>query len=177
MDRIKKTLTRIVQQIDTICAFVAEALTLLLMLLVTAEIVGRQIFGSPIPGQMESAALSLVLILYLGLAYTQLERRHIRVEIIISRVGGKRRELLEALILSLSLIPSVMMLWATAERAKVSVLGREFVSGVISFPVWPGRCAVAFGFALLSLTLVLQICNHVVAAIGSGKDGRGNLDG
>ena len=173
-DGTMKTFSNIIRWVDVACGMVSEALVILLMFLVTAEIIGRHIFGSPIPGHVEVATLSLVIILYLGLAYTQLERGHIRVDIFVSRVKGKKRELLEALALFLSLIPSVLMMWATAERALISVIGREFVSGVISFPVWPGRCAVTFGFALLSLTLSKQICNHLMAALGVGKKDRDN---
>jgi TRAP-type C4-dicarboxylate transport system permease small subunit len=171
------TFSRIIRWIDRVCGIVAEGIVFFLMLLVTAEIIARHVLGSPIPGQVETATLSLVLILYLGLAYTQLERGHIRVELLVSRVKGKKRELLEALVLFLSLIVSALMLWGTAGEARISVLGREFVSGVISFPVWPGRCAVTFGFALLSFTLVIQICNHVMAALGVDEHDREECNG
>jgi TRAP-type C4-dicarboxylate transport system permease small subunit len=84
-------------------------------------------------------------------------------------VKGRKRELLEAFALFLCLIVSSLMLWATAKQAVISVAGWEFVSGVISFPVWPGRCAVAFGFALTSLILIVQICDHVISAFRAKK--------
>ena len=157
--------SNIIRRIDMICGIIAEMLVFLLMLLVTAEIIGRRVFGSPIPGQVEASILALVLILYLGLAYTQLEKGHIRVDVLVSRIKGWKRELAEVLSLFLSLIVSVLMLWATAKQAYISLVGREFISGIIAFPVWPGRCAVTFGFALLSLTLIIQMCNHLMAAL------------
>lgn len=166
-----KALTNIIRRIDMVCGVLAESVVFLLMLLVTAEILGRRLFGSPIPGQVEAATLSLVIVLYLGVAYAQWKENHIRVDIFISRVKGRKRELLEALTLFLSLIPTVLMLWATAERARGSIAGGEFVSGVIEFPVWPGRCAVVFGLAILSLTLAVQLCNHLAAAFHFGKNG------
>jgi TRAP-type C4-dicarboxylate transport system permease small subunit len=166
---IMQTLGTIIRLIDTVCAIIAEGLVFLLMLLVTAEIIGRRVLGSPIPGQVEAATLSLVLILYLGVAYTQLEGGHIRVELLVSRVMGHKRELIDILTLLLSLFVSVLMLWSTAKQARISVLGKEFVSGIISFPVWPGRCAVAFGFAILSITLVIQICSHLIAVLSVRK--------
>jgi len=155
----------IIRVIDRISGIVAELLVFLLMLLVTADIIARYLFLKPIPGQVEGATLSLVLILYLGLAYTQRQRGHIRVDLFISKVEGRKRELLEAIGLFLCLIVSVFITWVTAEQAIISVAGREFIAGVISFPVWPGRCGVTFGFALLSLTLTNQIYSHVMAAL------------
>ena len=171
-----KPATCIIKWMDTACGILAEALVFLLMLLISGEIVARHVFNRPILGHVETATLSLVLILYLGLAYTQLMRGHIRVEIFISRIEGKKRELVEALTLFLSLIPSVLMLLATAQKAIVSVKGHEFVSGVVNFPVWPGRCAVTFGFILLSLTLTGQMLTHLANAFSEQNDIRVNRD-
>lgn len=168
--------TRIIGWMDTVCGVLAEVVVFLLMLLVSAEIVARHVFNSPILGHVETATLSLVLILYLGLPYTQLKRAHIRVDIFISRFKGKEREFLEAFTLFMCLIPSVLMLWATAQKAIDSVKGHEFVSGVVNFPVWPGRCAVAFGFILLSLTLTMQMLSHLVNAFSKEKGVRVNRD-
>jgi TRAP-type C4-dicarboxylate transport system permease small subunit len=164
-----KTLNSIVRRINTVFGLASEGVVFLLMLLVTAEIIGRHVFGTPIPGQVEMATLSLIVILYLGLSYTQLEGGHIRVDILTSRIKGRKRELFGAFAAFLCLIPSVMMLLATAERARISVIGKEFVAGVINFPVWPGRCAVTLGFALLCLTLVIQISNHIIAAFKTSE--------
>jgi TRAP-type C4-dicarboxylate transport system permease small subunit len=164
-----ETFSRNIRRVDNFFGIVAEGIVFLLMLLVVAEIIGRHFFNSPIPGQLEAGSLSMVLILYFGLAYGQLLRNHIRVDLFISRVKGRKRELLEALALFLCLVVSSLMLWATAIQALISVEGREFVSGVISFPVWPGRCVVTFGFAILSLTLIIQICEHLMAAFGANQ--------
>jgi TRAP-type C4-dicarboxylate transport system permease small subunit len=171
---LMKTFADNIRRIATVCGVVAEGLVFFLMLLVAAEIIARHFFGSPIAGQVEAGTLSLVLILYFGLAYGQLQRSHIRVDLVISRVKGRKREFLEALALFVCLIVSMLMLSATGKQAVISVAGREFVTGVISFPVWPGRCAVAFGFALLSLTLIIQICDHVMAAFSAKKPLREN---
>ncbi|MFH1154453.1 MAG: TRAP transporter small permease [Pseudomonadota bacterium] len=162
-------LVKIIQWINTICAVVSECLVFLLMLLVTAEIVARHVLNSPIPGQVEAATLSLILILYLGIAYTQWEGSHIKVDILMSRINGTSRKALEVVILCLCLIPSALIAWATTQKAWSSFTGQESITGVINFPVWPGRCTVSFGFILLSLTLIVQILQHSAALFRTGK--------
>ena len=169
-----QTLIKITRWINTACAIGSEVLVFLLMLMVTFEIIGRHIFDSPIPGHVETATLSLVLILYLGIAYTQWENGHIRVDIFLSRVEGLKREALEVLILFLCLIPSVLIAWATAQKAWSSVAGQEFVTGAVNFPVWPGRCSVSFGFALLALTLMVQMLQHCIAILKARKKDKEN---
>ncbi len=154
---------RIIYWVNTVCGIISEGLVFLLMIMVTLEIAARHIFNSPIPGQVEMATLTLVLIIYLGLSYTQLEHCHIRVGIFIDKISGKKKDLLEALTLFLSLIPVLLMTWATTNKAIVSVQGGESVTGIVNFPVWPGRCAVAFGFTLLSITFVFQIVEHIIS--------------
>ena len=153
---------RILKKINTTCAIIAEILVILIVLLVVVEIVGRFIFGHPIPGQVEIATLSLVVIVYLGVAYTQMLDGHIRVDVLISRVKGAKREFLEAFVLVIALFTTLMMSWATGKRAIESTMTHEFVTGVVNFPIWPGRCTVTFGFLLLSLTLIIQITRRLL---------------
>jgi len=134
-----KRIERIFEKVDAFFGLVAEVLVAFLVLLVVAEIIGRDIFNHPIPGQIETAMLTLVGIVYLAVPHTQMERGHIRVEVFISRIRGAKREFVEAFTLVIALIISLMMLWATGKRAIGSFLGGEFLSGVINFPIWPGR--------------------------------------
>lgn len=170
-----QTISNFIQRMNILCALIAELLVFLLMLMVTAEIIGRHIFNTPIPGHVESATLSLVLILYMGIAYTQWEKNHIRVDIFISRISGPKRDLIESLILVLCLIPSVLIAYAAGCKAWYSVVENEsIVGGVIDFPVWPGRCSVTFGFALLSLTLICQAARHAIAYFNPEQENKRN---
>lgn len=167
-----KAVTQLLQKICRICAIASEMLVLMLMFLVSAEIIGRRLFGTPIPGQVETATLSLTIIIYLGLAYTQIENSHIRVEIFIGGLQGRLKAFVEAVCLLLSLIPIILMSLATAEKAYLSFKGGEFIAGGINYPVWPGRCAVAFGLGLLCITLAVQMLNHLTLAFRGKKNDR-----
>ncbi len=165
---------KILKKINITCAIIAEILVILIVLLVVAEIIGRFIFGHPIPGQVEIATLSLVVIVYLGVAYTQMLDGHIRVDVLISRVKGAKREFLEAFVLVIGLFSTLMMVWATGKRAIESTMTHEFVTGVVNFPIWPGRCSVTFGFILLSLTLIIQIIRRLLNGFDLINQGENN---
>jgi TRAP-type C4-dicarboxylate transport system permease small subunit len=167
-----KAITQLLQKICRICAIASEIFVLMLMFLVTAEIIGRRLFGAPIPGQVETATLSLTIIIYLGLAYTQLKNSNIRVEIFINRLPARCKAFVEAGCLLLSLIPIILMSLATTQKAYLSFKGGEFIAGGINYPVWPGRCAVAFGLGLLCITLAVQMLNHLTLAFRGKKNDR-----
>ena len=169
-----KRIERIFESLTAFCGIVAEVLVIILVLLVMGEIIGRSFFNHPIPGQIETATLTLVAIVYLAVSYTQMQEGHIRVDVFITRITGAKREFLEAFILIIALVTVLMMLWATGVRALGSVQGGEFISGIINFPVWPGRCTVVFGLLLLSLTLAVQIVRRLLTGFHLISQGKSN---
>ncbi len=174
MDNKMEQIQKIFKKLNTLFAIVAEVLVMFIMLFVVAEIIGRFLFNHPIPGQAEIATLSLVVIVYLALPYTQMQEGHIRVDVFISRIKGAKREFLEAFILVIGLVTALMILWATGERAIASVHDQEFIAGVVNFPIWPGRCAVVLGFLLLSLTLMGQIFSRLMNGLNLTNKGKEN---
>ena len=168
-----KSLDKILNKTNVFCGIFAEILVMFLVVLVVAEIIARILFNHPIPGQTETAQLTLVAIVYLAVSYTQMQKGHVRVEAIISRATGAKREFMEAFTMAIGLFVSLMMLWGTGERAINSVRNQEFITGAINFPVWPGRCTVVLGFFLLSLTLLSQMIQHIITGytlISKGED-------
>lgn len=157
-----KRIIKFFEKLNNGFAIIAEILVMLIMFLIVAEIIGRFIFDYPIPGQAEIVTLSLVVIVYLALPYTQMQEGHIRVDVFISKVKGAQREFLEAFILIIGLATSLMMLWATGNRAIESVQDQEFIIGFVNFPIWPGRCSVMFGFLLLSLVIAVQFISRLI---------------
>ena len=61
--------------------------TIIAMLMGVMEIVGNQIIGIAVPGARELTESVMVLIVFGALAYAQLRRRHIRVELVYVRMG------------------------------------------------------------------------------------------
>ena len=51
----------------------------LMMFLIFADIIGRKFFNSPVEGAYEITESLLTFIIFFGVAYTQLERSHVRV--------------------------------------------------------------------------------------------------
>ena len=157
----------IIRKVSVVCAIMGAGCVFFLIIWGMVGILLRFVFNYAMPGHFEGSLLFLILIVYLSIAYTQFEKGHIRMGLFISRVKGRRRELIEALGLFVCLIPSVILLWRTGKEAIRSFAQSEFQMGLYSFPTWPSRAAIPIGFLLLCLCFVFQIWKHLKSSEGS----------
>lgn len=152
---------RVMRSIYAGSALVAAGCIFILMFWGTAGVVSRYIFNYSLPALYEASSLLLVLIVYLAIAQTQSERGNIRIQLVISRLKGRRRELVEAIGLLLSLIVFSLVLWRTGVQSFISFRGSEFQAGIFAFPVWPSRFAIVVGFLFLCICIIIQIYEHL----------------
>jgi TRAP-type C4-dicarboxylate transport system permease small subunit len=135
---------RVISRTEQVLVVIAQVFVLLLMLVTVANIIAR-FFGHPIVGAFESGVLMLVFILYLGLAYTQSQHGHVNVDIVINLLPSRTKEILAMICLFIALVILSIILWRSSLVGIKSVQIREYLPGLISFPIWPGKIIVPFG--------------------------------
>lgn len=127
-----------------------------------AEIIGVQIIGIPVPGPRELTESTMVLIVFGALAYTQVRRAHIRVEIFYLRAGPRVRAGMDVVAHSAALAFFLLLLKTGIEEAQFSLRINEATFGFIRFPLWPARIILVAGVALMSLRLILDIMIDII---------------
>lgn len=132
----------------------AAGIVVLLMALVVADITGRYLFNSPVPMTYEVGSFMLVFIVFLGLAYSQLQGAHIRVEFFTLRLPPKPRALLDLLAYTLGIAIYSAIFYQGFKWAYDSFVIGEYVAGLVNIPKWPSQFAVVFGALLLALQFV-----------------------
>lgn len=135
----------------------AAGLVLVLTLLTAAEVLSRYLFNRPIPGTWELSQLMLVGIVFLGLAHAQAGGRHVRVELLVRRLGPGIRWWLERLALVLGLGIFAVILWAGARDTWRAWEIGDYTLGSIAFPVWPSKLMVPLGSLFLTLRFLIQL--------------------
>ena len=141
---------------------VAACVIFSLMCLVVADVLGRKLFNAPIQGAIEVTELTLVVIVYLSVAYVQGCREHIRLELFSSRVSASVLRRLDFVSLLISLVICLIITWRIGLFAWESWITDDHTMGLVEIPIWPSKVAVFFGFTLLSLRLVIDIVGAVV---------------
>jgi TRAP-type C4-dicarboxylate transport system permease small subunit len=136
---------------------VAVIFIVIMMVSITADVSGRYLFNSPILGTTELNRTLLVYVVCFALGYTELRKRHIRVEMVLSRLPLKAKTLVEGLELLLALVLIGFATYATSVIAYNATVQGEYETGIINFPMWPGRIALAVGCLMLCMQYVVGI--------------------
>ncbi|HMB72987.1 MAG TPA: TRAP transporter large permease subunit [Gammaproteobacteria bacterium] len=133
-----------------------------IMFMICADIVGRNLFDSPIAFVPEAVALSLVGCVFLQLAFAVHENKLTRAEFLIARVAVSHpgfangwyavMAVMAAAIFALMTIgawPDFTRAFATSEFAGVE--------GIFKISVWPIKLIIVIGAAVTALECVLQL--------------------
>lgn len=134
---------------------VGVGLIFFIVLSITVDIIVRTITGSSITGVYELNEL-LMVGCFLVLAYTQKEKGHVVVDVLISHLSSKPRHYVEMVALSLTLIVCVLFFWQSIVQALTAIQMKLFTEGIISYQLWPARLVVSIGFLLMCIRLLFQ---------------------
>ena len=138
-------------------AGLAGAALILLALIGTADVIGSQFLGRPVPGTVEIGSSLMVAGIALGLPMSQYDRRHVRVEIIVDRLPPRLRAALDVLAqLSLALMLAGIA-WMGWRMFLTSIATKEFSQGLIEIAMWPARLALALGATLAVVQTIVLI--------------------
>lgn len=159
-------LSRLVERVAIVVLLVGGVGMLVAMFLGTADVVGTQFFGTPVAGALELTESTMVLIVFGALAYAQLRRNHIRVELFYARVSPRARAALDVLADVAGLAFFGLLLWQAIGEATTSWRIGEATVGLIRFPLYPARWVLVVGTALLLVQLVLDLVRDATAVAG-----------
>jgi len=146
----------VVENINQALGAAAVIFILVMMVSITADVGGRYLFNTPILGTTELNRTLLVYAVCFALGYTEFRKRHIRVELVLNRLP-KARTLVEGLQLLLALVLMGFATYASSVIAYNATVQGEYETGIINFPMWPGRIALAVGCLMLCMQYVVGI--------------------
>jgi len=127
-----------------------------MMLLIVVDVFLRRVFSRPIMGSFEIVQFTLCMVVYLGLAYTAIQKAHISVELLVTKLSEDARALIESLTLLLSFGFFFLITWRNIPRARELWLEKA-TSALLSIPTFPFYYVVVFGSGLLCLVLLVQL--------------------
>ena len=125
-------------------AFGAASIVVILMAMVVADIFGRKVLNNPVPMSYEVGAFMLVFIVFMGMAYSQRQKAHIRVEILTLRLAPKPRAIMDLFAYTLGIAIYGAIFYETFKWSYHSFEIGEYVAGLINIPKWPSQFAMVF---------------------------------
>lgn len=171
MDRPHKRLLveRLAHRYKAFCTFsaVIAAITIALMMLsTTLDASSRYLFNNPIPGVFELNEVILVICVYMGLAWTQIERGHIRVTAFLMRVTDRTEIIFNILAWVVTFLFLFILGYQSAIGAWESFQIREFRWGSVQMPIWWAKALVPIGCWMMNIQLIFDIWKEIESLRG-----------
>jgi len=136
----------------------------LLVFLATANVLGRWLFNLPISGYIDWVEQAMAFIAFLGIAYTKRVGGHIRMDIVVGYLKGRKLWLLELFSsLTMLLITLVLVYGSYLHFQRAYELGDSSLD--IDLPTWPSKLVVTIALTVLALRIMLQIWGYARAVI------------
>jgi len=151
-----------IQNMAVYLSFVGMFFLIPMMLLTTADVLGRAIWSRPIPGAMELSSYILSIFILLGVAYTHQVKGQVRVTMLVSKLPRRLAVLLEILTTLISLFIISILAW----QGWVVGMEEKSVSDMWRIPQLPFRLLVSVAGFFLALELVLDLLD-LIKKLGS----------
>ncbi|WP_163850886.1 TRAP transporter small permease subunit [Pseudooceanicola aestuarii] len=171
-DTLLSRLDRGLYRIERVFALIAGFAVLMLMVLAVVSVGGRNLFNAPLPGYVDWIQQAMPLIAFLGVAFTQRDGGHIRMDIVIGKLKGRAlwgAEFVTTLATFILMVLLVWGSWAHFDRSFdfAAPMWSRDSSIDIRLPLWPAKLLVPLAFSILAMRLALQLWGYL-RAIGTG---------
>lgn len=161
-DSVLSRLDRRLNRLEKVLALVSGLAVLSLMILAVVSVGGRNFFNQPLPGYVDWIEQAMPLIAFMGIAYTQRDGGHIRMDLVVGKLKGRAlysAELVTTIAVLILMICLVWGSWAHFERSFDfgSPMWSRDSSMDIGLPLWPAKLLAPIAFSVLCVRLSLQV--------------------
>ncbi len=149
-------------RLESLLTLLGGIVILLLVFLATTNILGRWIFSLPISGYVDWVEQSMAFFAFLGIAYTQRQGGHIRMDILVSHLHGWHLWAVELLSTFLILLVTLVLIYGSyLHFYRAYSIGDSSLD--INLPTWPAKLVVPFALTILAIRLLLQCWGYIRA--------------
>ena len=127
-----------------------------LTFLVVVDVAFRYMFNSPIPGATEGTELILPYIVFLALGYTLATGGHVRVTILLSRLGRISKQIAELIDSLIGMAFFGILTYFAWVHFWESFVILEFMMAPIKLPWWVGKFSMPMGFFVIFVQFLLN---------------------
>lgn len=165
MRRLGNVLETVYDKSVTAANVVAVTLIFMVMLHITANVIGLFFFNYAVPGTVGVAKVMLPLIVFLSITYTQRHGGHVRTGVILDRLPPRGKAIINIVASGMGVLTFSLIATYSGELAWQSWLTGDFLDGVIRVPTYPSRFAVALGSVLITIQFALDLARSSMAVI------------
>ena len=165
MPVVEKIIKKITFAIAQVSMWAILAITFVLV----ADIILRfSTESSALLGTYEMTELAMIIIIYLGLAVTQVEKDHIRIRMLIDRFPWRVKGVIESVVFAFTAYLCFMLFYAALLQSQ-TVIKTGLTTQVLFIPHWPFLIIMTVGLGVLGIVFVLDTIQSVIRVILNQK--------
>ena len=145
-----------------VLTYIGMVFVILMMLLTVVHGVGRYAFDSPIKGMVEMSQFMLVLVIFCLMPYTEIEKNHLIIGIIVDRLPQRGQAIMNSIMYIVSLLVLSVATWQSFERG-IFMVGAKKTSMFLNIPVWPFYFVVCICWLVLMLAIAVNLIHYLRA--------------
>lgn len=143
--------------INTAALWIAAACIFGMTMLGGLDVLSTAFLGEPIHTVVEATEAMMVMIVFLGLGMVHQNRLHIAADLLPGLLPPLGRRILHYVALVLMLAFFAMLAWRGWLSAQRSWRIGEYAAGLVAFPIYPARIALAAGATLAALNCLSEL--------------------
>ncbi|WP_084609898.1 TRAP transporter small permease subunit [Sedimenticola selenatireducens] len=159
---VRSKFARVLRSFNRSVALLSGIALFIMMLIGAADAIGTSLFSTPLPAAFEATEALMVTSVFLALGLSQQRGAHISVEVLIGLTPSIAQRIAAAFGSLLSLVLFGLIAWFGSEAAIESFTVNEFSSGIVNFPIWPAKAALAFGATLMTVQCGWDFVNELM---------------
>ncbi len=152
-------------KLEGLMALISGLAIFSLMILAVVSVGGRNTMNMPLPGYVDWIEQVMPLIAFMGVAYTQRDGGHIRMDILVGKLRGRALWAAEFVTTLAMLVLVLLLIWGSYSHFLRSFdfnapYWSRDSSIDISIPLWPAKLLVPVAFSVLAMRLVVQLWGY-----------------
>jgi TRAP-type C4-dicarboxylate transport system permease small subunit len=164
LDKIVRFFNVLTNSLSTFLNSIAGFVLVAMMFLTSLDVALRYLFNSPIPGSIEISQYMMPIVISFGLARCAREKGHVSVELLISRLSGRKKAFMNSLINIFFFTLFGLITWQSFLRA-IGMITSGLKSEVLAIPIFPFVLTVSLGCGVLSLVALKDFFESLMEAL------------
>jgi TRAP-type transport system small permease protein len=149
----------ILAKINTVLLFIGGLAILGMTLLGAADVISTLLFHQPVHSVYEGTQTLMVIAVFLGLGAVHQGRAYIAVDVIYVKMPKWFQDAVDYFTLFLMIVFFGYLSWRSWVAAIKSTEIQEYSVGIVLFPIYPAKIALALGVTLALLCCLADLVN------------------
>ena len=150
-----------VKKLSTGLNFISVIITFAVMLMLMTDIILRNAFKTSILGTYELTEMAMIVVVFCGFAYTQLQKGHVRVDMFVGMMPKKLQAVIDLIIMLITTALCAVMTYCAFGKAAAD-MARGTATSVLKVPFFPFAYFMAAGMTVFTIVLVFTVVNDII---------------